>query len=288
LSLRNHANLHLTRLEYRMKHHYGFSVGTLFCSLMICSAVLSAQEVRLAYKFKVGDVSRYKETTQNDMNSDMMPAGGQKVFNEMYTTQKVDKVNTDGSADVIQTVDSVNTLLNGQPFSNPQTMVLVGLPVRVTVAANGKVLDARPVSDTADATVVQAVDILRKQLMTQACYPETAVAVNNLWWDSATYSQSTQMGTITSTIRYSTKLAGSDRVLDTDVRVLERTMDVSGELGNGTGTLKGNGKGNVYFSDTLGKEIMSTMAIEQTMDMVTPQGPFNMSMKISTRRELLK
>jgi hypothetical protein len=271
-----------------MKLQTASTLGILCCALLLWTTVLNAQEVRLAYKFKMGDVNRYKETTQNDMSSDMMPAGGQKVFNEMYTTQKVDKVNTDGSAEVIQTVDSVNTLLNGQPFSNPQTMVLVGLPVRVSVAATGKVLDARPMSDTADATVSQAVGILRQQLMTQASYPATAVKSNDLWWDSATYSQATQMGTITSTIRYSTKLIGSDTVLNTDVRVLERTMDVSGELGDGAGSLKGSGKGNIYFSDVLGKEIMSTMAIEQTMDMVTAQGPFNMSMKISTKRELLK
>ena len=271
-----------------MKHRPVRTLGTLICALLLWTSVLAAQAVRLEYKFNTGDVNRYKETTQNDMTSDMMPAGGQKVFNEMYTTQKVDKVNADGSAELIQTIDSVNTLFNGQPFSNPQTSSLVGLPIRVSMATTGKVLDARPMSDTADATVIQAVDILRKQLMTQPSYPATAIKMDETWADSATFSQATQMGTITTNIRYSTKLTGSDRKLDTDVKVLERTIDVSGDLSGGAGSLKGNGKGNIYFSDFLGKEIMSTMAIEQTMDMVTPQGPFSMKMKISTKRELLK
>jgi hypothetical protein len=271
-----------------MEHRSVCTLGTLVSSLLLWTSILTAQEVRLEYKFKVGDVNRYKETTQNDMTSDMMPAGGQKVFNEMYTTQKVDKVNADGSALLIQTIDSVNTLFNGQPFSNPRTSSLVGLPIRVTMATTGKVLDAQPMSDTADATVVQAVDILRKQLMTQAGYPVTAIKMDETWQDSASLSQATQMGTITTTIRYSTKLTGSDRMLDTDVKVLERTVDLSGELGGGAGTIKGNGKGNIYFSDALGREILSTMTIDQTMDMVTPQGPFSMNMKISTKRELLK
>jgi len=112
--------------------------------------------------------------------------------------------------------------------------------------------------------------------------------MNAPWQDSVSFSQPTQMGAINTTIRYSTSLTGSDTVSDTDVKVLERTIDLSGELGQGAGTLKGNGKGNIYFSDVIGKEIMSTMTIEQTLDVTTAQGPVSMSMKISTRRELLK
>ncbi len=260
----------------------------LCCALALCTTILTAQEVQLVYKFKVGDLNRYKETTHNDMTSEMMPGGGQKVFNETYTTQKVDKVNADGSAEIIQTIDSATTTLNGQPFSNPQTAALVGLRVRISVATTGKVLDARPLSDTVDAATKQSVGILRQQLMTQASYPVGPVRMNEPWRDSSAFSQPTQMGTITSTIKYTTKLTGSDKVLSTDVKVLERTMDMVGELGEGTGSLKGSGKGNIYFSETLGKEIMSTMAMTQSMDMVTPQGPFSMSMKISTQRELLK
>jgi hypothetical protein len=260
----------------------------LFCAIALSTANLIAQEVRLAHKFKVSDVNRYKETTQNDMTSDMMPGGGQKVFNETYTTQRVDKVNADGSAELIQTIDSANTTLNGQPFNNPQTAALIGLHVRINVAPTGKVLDARPMSDTVDTAVKQAVEILRQQLMTQASYPVGAVRMSESWRDSASFSQPTQMGTITSNIKYSTKLTGSDRILENDVKVLERTMDMTGELGEGAGSLKGSGKGNIYFSVALGKEIMSTMAMTQSMDMVTPQGPFSMNMKITTRRELLK
>ena len=206
----------------------------------------------------------------------------------MYTTQKVVKVNADASAEVIQTIDSVNTLLNGQPFSNPQTSTLVGVPVRVSIAATGKVLDAQPITDTVAASVKQSVGFMRKQLMTQASFPATAVKLNQTWHDSSTYSQPSQMGTITSTIIFSTKLTGSDKIEDTDVKVLERTMEMSGQISEGGGTLKGSGKGNVYFSETLGKDLKSNLEMTQTMDMVTPQGPFAMNMKISTKKELLK
>jgi len=260
----------------------------LLCTLLLWTTVLSAQEVRLEYKFRIGEVNRYKETTQNDITSDMMTTGGQKVFNEIYTTQKVVEVNPDGSAEVIQTIDSVHTLFNGQPYSNPQTAILVGLPVRVTVTATGKILDAQSTGDTSDATAKDAVDVLRRQLMTQPSYPSTAITMNKPWDDSATFSQATQIGTITSNIRYSTTLTGSDRIRDTEVKVLERTVDVSGTISNDAGRLKGTGNGNIYFSDVLGKEIRSTLTIQQTMDMVTPQGSLKMDMKISTTRELLK
>jgi len=259
-----------------------------FCVLSFFAVPLSAQEVRLQYKFKTGDVSRYKETTENDMTSDMMPAGGQKVFNEMYSTQRVEKVNNDGSAEVVQTIDSVNTLLNDQPFNNPQTTALVGLPVRITVAATGKMLDIRPISDSASESEKAAVEILRKQLATQPSYPATALALNVPWEDSVTFSQATQMGSITSNIRYSTKLVGEDTVASNDVKVLERSVTIAGEIGDGAGTLKGSGRGNIYFSDVLGKEIMSTMLLDESIAMDTPQGPFSMAMKVSTKKELLR
>jgi hypothetical protein len=271
-----------------MIHRSARILGILFCFFLLWTAIGHAQQVHLVYKFKVGDINRYEETTQSDMTSDMMPAGGQKVFNEMYTTQKVETVNADGSAEIIRTIDSVNTLLNGQPFSNPQTRSLVGLPMRVTVATTGKMLDARPVRDTADATVNQAVDILRKQLLADPGYPATTIILNEPWQDSTSFSQASQMGSITTNIKYSTRLTGVDKISDIDVNVLERTVDVSGQIGDSVGTLKGNGKGNIYFSGILGKETMSTMTIDQTMNMLTPQGPFSMTMKISTKRELLK
>lgn len=263
-------------------------LGTLFCSFLLVTAVLYGQDVRLQYKFKAGDVNRYKETTQNDMTSAMMPAGGQKVFNEMYTTQIVDKVHPDGSAEVIQTIDSVNTLLNGQPFSNPQTSALVGLPVRITMAATGKMLDVQPASDTADAAMQKAVEILRQQLMNQPSYPAGTLTMNVPWLDSASFSQTTQMGLITSNIKYTTKFTGVDTIAGTNVKLLERTVDINGDIGDNAGALKGTGKGNIYFSDILGKEFMSTMTLDESIDMVTPQGPFSMAMKISTKRELLK
>lgn len=261
---------------------------TIFCCLVFVTTYLCAQEVRLQYKFKAGDISRYKETTQNDITSDMMPNGGQKVFNDMYTTLKVDTVIADGSAEIIQTIDSVNTLLNGQPFSNPQTQVLVGLPVKITMTATGKVLDAQPTGDTTNAAVKTAVGILRKQLMTQPSYPATILTLNVPWIDSTTFTQETQMGPITTNIKYLTKFTGVDTISNIAVKVLERTVGVTGDIGDRAGTLKGAGRGNILFSDILGKEIKSTMTLDESMDMVTPQGPFSMAMKISTKRELLK
>ena len=249
---------------------------------------LLGQEVHLQYKFKSGDINRYKETTENDMSSDMMPAGGQKVFNETYSTQKVEKVNADGSAVVIQTIDSVNTIVNDQPFSNPQTTALIGLPVRITVAATGKMLEIQPADDSADTSAKEAVEILRKQLSTQPSYPTATLTKNVPWEDSATFSQTTQLGLITSHIKYFTELVGVDTISNTDVKVLQRTVSIAGEIGDGAGTLKGSGKGNIYFSDVLGKEIVSTMNMEESIDVVTPQGPFSMAMKISTKRELLR
>ncbi|HEY6951205.1 MAG TPA: hypothetical protein VI758_02290, partial [Bacteroidota bacterium] len=172
-------------------------VPFLFLSVLFLVATASAQDVRLAYKFTVGEVNRYKETTQNEITSDMMPGGGQKVFNEMYTTQKTVKLNTDGSAELIHTIDSVNTTVNGQVYDNPQTKGLIGLPMRITVAATGKVLDVQPVNDSVDAATKQAVDVLRKQLMAQTGYPPRTVRINESWDDSINVSQETQMGALT-------------------------------------------------------------------------------------------
>lgn len=262
--------------------------GIVLSSIVMFAANAYAQETRLQYKFTKGDVIRYREITQNDMSSDMMPAGGQKVYNEMFTSQTVQSVHPDGSAEIIQTIDSISTLLNGQQLSNPQTALLVHLPVRITVATTGKIRNVRPASDSADAAIKAAVEILRNQLMNQPSYPEKSVTPYVPWVDSATFSQASQMGLVQSNIKYTTMLQGVDTVAGTIVKVLERSVDVSGDIGDNAGTLKGTGTGNVYFSAELGKEIMSTMTLNQSIDMVTPQGPMSVAMKISTKRELLK
>ncbi|HEY6953134.1 MAG TPA: hypothetical protein VI758_12070, partial [Bacteroidota bacterium] len=88
--------------------------------------------------------------------------------------------------------------------------------------------------------------------------------------------------------RYTTRVAGSDTVLNTVVRVMDRAVRITGAIEGGNGSLKGGGNGRTYFSTVLGKEIRSTMNMDQTMDMNTPQGPFSMKMKVSTSRELMK
>lgn len=252
-----------------------------FLSLVLL-LTLSAdcQQVLLKYKFKAGDVSRYKETTHNEVTSEALPNGTQKVLSQMYSTQKVKKVNTDGTAQLVRTLDSANTLLNGQPFDNPQTRTLVGIPIIVTVARTG--------NDFVDATVKQAIATFRQQVMTQPSFPKTAIAMNRPWHDSASYSQESPTGNISTEIRFSTKLTGVDKISGLNAKVLERTLELSGTIGNGTGTFKGTGKGNVYFSDILAKEILSTITIDQSMEMVTPQGPMSTTMQVTSKKELLR
>ncbi|HTP13222.1 MAG TPA: hypothetical protein VMM37_06310, partial [Bacteroidota bacterium] len=89
-------------------------------------------------------------------------------------------------------------------------------------------------------------------------------------------------------IRYSTTLAGSDTVSGKPVWVLRTHIRLVGSIEGGAGTVDGNGDGFVYFSGVLGKEIRSSLEINQTMNVNSPQGAVSMTMKTTTTRELLR
>ena len=251
------------------------------------SQSLLAQDVKLEYKFKVGDVDRYKETTLNNMTSDMIP-GGQKVSSEMYVTQKVDKVNPDGSAELLRTIDSVVTMMNDQPMPSQQVKPLIGIPLRVTIQKNGKVLDVKPVNAATDEALNKMIDAMQKQLMVQPGFPSRALKMKETWKDSSKISQETPMGTMVTDMKTTTTLIGFDKILGYDVAVLKVSVEVAGELGVGMGYINGTGRGNSFFSDVAGKEIRSFVDMEQNMDLSTPQGSTTVNMKISQKKEIIK
>lgn len=146
------------------------------CLMLWGSQSVFTQDVKLEYKFKVGEVDRYKETSLNNMTSDMIP-GGQKISSEMYVTQKVDKVNPDGSAELLRTIDSTVTMMNDQPMQNQQVKPLIGIPLRLTIQKNGKVLDVKPVNEVTDESLSKMIDAMKKQLMVQPGFPARALKI---------------------------------------------------------------------------------------------------------------
>lgn len=256
--------------------------------IFLVTATLFAQDIKLSYKFKVGDVDRYRETSKTIMSAEMMPGGSQTFTNETFSTQRIDKVNPDGSAVLIRTIDSTSSTMNGQPSENPRTKGAIGFPLRVKVSSTGKVLEVLSLRDSLDEAASAVLETFRSQLMSQPSLPTKSVRVNDSWQDSSKITQQTQMGSLTTEIKYSTTLKGSDTISAVAVLVLKLRVNLAGSISGGAGTINGTGEGDVYFSGELGKEIKSALDIDQTMDVNSPQGSMTMNMKTTTTRELLK
>jgi hypothetical protein len=251
-------------------------------------ATVLAQSVTLVCKFIVGNVDRYKETSRTVMSAETMPGGSQVFTNETYSSQKAEKVNSDGGAELIRTIDSTSSTMNGKAFENPGTKGAIGFPLRVKVASTGKVLDVQSVKDSLDQTASAVLETFRSQLMSQPSFSPKPVRINDSWQDSSRITQQTQMGALTTLIKYSTTFTGSDTVSNLRVWVLKMTINLSGSIEGGGGTVDGTGEGSLYFSGEQGREIKSVLDINQTMNVNSPQGSMTMAMKTTTTRELIK
>jgi hypothetical protein len=258
------------------------------CILLVGTGTVYSQNITLVYKFRMSEIDRYKESSRTVMSSETMPGGSQVFTNETYTSQRVEKVNSDGSTELIRTVDSTNSTMNGMPFENPATKGALGFPLRVKVASTGKVLDVQSAKDSLDETATAVLEAFRGQLMSQPSYPQKPVNIDDGWLDSTRITQKTQMGVLTTLIKYSTTLTGSDTIAGVRVWVLKMSISLSGSIEGGAGTVDGTGEGTVYFSGDLGKEVKSILDINQSMNVNGPQGSMSMTMKTTTTRELMK
>lgn len=255
--------------------------------LVLCFGATHAQNIILKYKFTPGGLDRYKETSQMVMSSEMMPGGHQTFINESYISQKTESVNADGVGMILRVIDSTNSTMNGQPFENPATRGALGFPLRVRVAPTGRVLDVESLKDNLDQAARAVLEAFRSQLVSQPSFPPGSVRLKDSWQDSSEVTQQTQMGTLATSIRYSTTLTGSDSVSGRLVWVLKTHIRLIGSIEGGVGSVDGTGDGYVYFSGDLGKEIRSSLEINQTLNVNSPQGAVSMTMKTTTTRELL-
>ncbi len=258
------------------------------CILLSCVGTLGAQNVLLAYKFKPGDRDRYKETSMMVMSSEMMPGASQIFTNETYTSQKTETVSPEGVGTIIRVIDSTTSTMNGRPFENPTTKGAIGFPLRVKVAPTGKILSVEAVNDNLDQAARAVLEAFRSQLISQPGFPTTPVRPGDVWQDSSQVTQQTQMGMLTTSIRYSTTLAGTDSVAQLPVWVLKMSINLSGSIEGGAGTVEGKGEGDVYFSNDLGREVKSILVINQAMKVNSPQGSMTMTMKTTTTREIMR
>ncbi len=218
----------------------------------------------------------------------MMPGGSQTFTNDTYSSQKIQQVGSDGSAEMLRTIDSTISIMNGQPFRNPRTQGAIGFPLKVRVASTGKVMAVQSIKDSLDEAAKAVFEALRSQLMSQPSFPARPVGINDSWQDSTKITQQTQMGPLNTVIRYSTTLTGVDTVSGIKVWALKMNISLAGGIEGGSGAVQGSGSGYVYFSTDLGKEIRSTLNIDQTMDINSPQGSMTMTMKTTTTRELIQ
>lgn len=98
---------------------------------------MNGRKVKLEYKLKSGDVSKYK--TKVESNTDIDEGGETKSVNsimEMMTTQKITRVSSDGSMGVEVVIDSANLKRDGEELPVPS----VGQTIPMNMKKNGEVI----------------------------------------------------------------------------------------------------------------------------------------------------
>jgi len=163
-----------------------------------------------------------------------------------------------------------------------------GIVLKVTMAKNGKILDAVPAEEVKDEQTKKMVDMMSGQYKQSPTLPGKVVDVGETWNDEITNNTDTPMGKLTITMKMTTKFSGVEELDGVEVAVLDVAGTMSGELGAGMGVITGTIKGKRYFAHREGRERKMELVIDQNMDMQTPQGNMMMQTKMQQERTLLR
>jgi len=259
-----------------------------FVLLALAATTVSAQKADLTVKFKKGEKYSYREENTQTVTAEGMPGGGQKATSLRLVSYAVKSVDKQGTAVLLRSVDSSSTMVDEKPMTDSRMSKMDGIVLKVTMAKNGKILDAVPAEEVKDEQTKKMVDMMSGQYKQSPTLPGKVVDVGETWNDEITNNTDTPMGKLTITMKMTTKFSGVEELDGVEVAVLDVAGTMSGELGAGMGVITGTIKGKRYFAHREGRERKMELVIDQNMDMQTPQGNMMMQTKMQQERTLLR
>ncbi len=161
----------------------------LFCiaSIFVLSAAVFAEPVTLEYKFKPGDVDKYRMKMDMSMQIPSMPSlPSMNITTTMNCIQKTLAVNPDGSAKIKVAYEDVK--INGLPdaaknSTNKKTKALTGQSITATMSKRGQMLSVDGMDKLMAASGVQNMDMSKflNAASNHALLPEGPVEIGQSW-----------------------------------------------------------------------------------------------------------
>lgn len=254
-------------------------------------AAAALADTSLVFKFKPGDVTRYKHSATVEMRSATLPDGKAVVTEEYIETSKVLSVRADGGAELKTVMSSFVQKANGEKTPVTRSM-LSGLtpdtPMIYQVARNGRVLDGRVEGELSLADKIKTEAALRDMKDHGLRLPEGSLRMGESWKNEEIISNKIPgMGTMDTKLTTTYTLSSREDVLGFPCVKILAAGSGSGSLGDGRASHELKVKGTLWFAPGKGDMIRMVTEHADTMKVTGPNGPLQMDTTAVVTTEMI-
>jgi hypothetical protein len=254
-------------------------------------SVLGAGTYDLAFKFKRGDVTKYRNTVNVNILSATLP-GGKMVVTEVYfETNKVLSVYADGGAQVESLISSFVQKANGektQATRSMQTGIPQDIPIIHEVSKDGRILNSRLGKPLTLADQIKTEAALRNMKNRGVKLPEKTLQMGESWTSEDIMSNKIPgLGILDTKLTMHHTLSSEETVLGFPCVKILLEGSATGTLAEGKGGSELKLKGALWFAPDKGDLIKMRTEHTEKLKFAGPEGPIQMETAAVVSTELL-
>jgi len=259
---------------------------------MLCTTlVLYAQgSFNLEYKYKKGDIHRFKNVSTSNITQEMM-GKEMKMTNisDMTIRLEVENVDKDGIASIVISYDSAKNTMKSQMMDSTMTLNdLIGKRTRYMVSKLGNVVRQEIIDTIKIEQMGGGTSQHRKMSLIK--FPEKSIKLGDKWKSSDVDTISTMGGKIVHATDMEYTLVGKENKQGHDCLKIDyvgTTSDTGNMMMGGMELfVEGSGKvsGTTYFDLKLGLTVLDESSVENEQTLaVTGQQNMTIPMSVSTK-----
>lgn len=245
----------------------------------------------LAFKYKPGEVSKYKNTINMEVRSAAIPGGKMVMAEEYIETTKVLSVAADGTGEVEVTTSAFIQKVNGEKTPAGASMI-TGIPqdtpVIQTASRNGRILGTRLGKDLPEADKTKVEAALQNMKDRGIKLPEKPIRKGESWKREEIISNEVPgLGVIDISIAMQYTLAAEEKMLGLRCVRIAMVGSGSGMLGEGKGEIDIKLKGSLWLAVEEGKLVKVETEDNETMKLAGPDGQIEVIQVVSLVNELI-
>ena len=268
-----------------MRHRFMCPLTIVFI-LVNAPQVLTAQEVLLRYKYTTGDSWKMKTSTQIHQEGEYIRDVNLSI--DEVTSYHTEKVYEDSSADIITNLETSETHYFNEKVKSAREL-LNGVSVLVRLAANGRVLEMKPVEDVSSKKQ-EMIELTKKQLQLDEGFPTRALRIGEKWENKSAGSYDMGDQRIEQSLKISLKFIGFDKFAGVKCAIVTMNVEVKGTITTQfeEAPVSGSGKGEIVFNPESGKVLQHWMEFESRATISHKKGPMELRTQYSTKQELIQ